>query len=97
MIYIVVSSVHRIRNADRCVYARIVELCIGNVERLFEMSEAVTADKYGKCNYREEKNCDHRGNEDDCMCNAERVSLSFGHLEKQHIIKKVGERWMLMR
>lgn len=97
LIYIVASAIQKIKDTDYCVYARIIEICMGNKERFFDMSDIVTANKDGKCDYQEERKCTYLGQEENCTCNKEKVKLAFESLEEQNLIKRVGERWILVR
>ena len=98
LVYIVASSITKIEDTDYCVYARIIELCIGNNYRFFDMNEIMTKNKEGKCDYQDENwKCTYLADFDDCTCNEEKVILAFENLAKQNIIKKVGDRWMLVR
>ena len=45
LIYIIVSAIKKIKDTDYCIYAKIIELCIGNKNRLFDISEVVTANR----------------------------------------------------
>lgn len=96
--YCIVSSIKKVKDTDYCVYARIVELCIGNKARLFEEKDIVTANRDGKCDYQDGNwQCTYLERFDDCTCNAEKVGLAFESLEKQNIIKKVGQQWVLVQ
>lgn len=98
LIYIVISSINRIKDTDYCVYARIIELCLGNKDRFFNVNDIVTANKDGKCDYQYEYwKCTYLGNAENCTCNEQKVKLAFESLEKQNIINKIGERWVLVQ
>lgn len=98
LVSLVVSSVVRIKDTDFCVYARIIELCIGNKERIFSEGEIVTANKDGKCDYQEsEWTCTYMGQQENCTCDQKKIELAFKNLEEQNIIRRVGERWMLVQ
>ena len=98
LVDIIASSITRIEDSDFCVFARIVELCIGNKEKLFVERDVKTANRDGKCDYQEEDwRCTHLGQEENCSCDDKKVALSFMHLEKQNVIRKVGNHWMLVR
>ena len=98
LVYLVATSIKKIKDTDYCVYARIVELCIGNKERFFDVSDIITANKEKKCDYLDENwQCTYLERDDECTCNEQKVRLAFANLEEQNIIKKVGERWMLVR
>ena len=55
LIYIIVSAIKKIKDTDYCIYAKIIELCIGNKNRLFDISEVVTAIGQGKVDYKADK------------------------------------------
>lgn len=98
LVYLVASSIMKIKDTDYCIYARIVELCIGSKNQFFDISDITTANKENKCDYLEENwRCTYLQNVDDCTCNIEKIRLAFANLEEQNIIKKIGERWMLVR
>ena len=98
LVYLVAASIKKIKDTDYCVYARIVELCIGNKDRFFGVSDIVTGNKENKCDYQDENwQCTYLERDDACTCNEQKVRLAFVNLEEQNIIKKVGERWMLVR
>ena len=98
LVYTVAVSIKKVKDEDYCVYARIIELCIGNKNRFFNVEDIVTANKEGKCDYQEEDwRCTYLGNDDDCICTEEKITLAFERLAEQNIITNVGERWMLMR
>lgn len=97
LIYLVVSSIQKIEDTDYCVYARIIEQCMGNKNSYFDIDDIVIANKYGKCDYQEDGwNCTYLGQEENCTCDEKKISLAFGHLSSQGIIKQVGERWKLV-
>lgn len=98
LVYAVVSAISIIEDTDYCVFSRIVELCVGNKERIFSMNDIQVKNKDGKCDYQEEDwKCTYLGQDDNCTCNKEKIKLSFLKLEKKNIIKKVGNRWMLVK
>ena len=97
LVYMIASAISKIEDTDYCVYSRIIELCIGNKERIFSKKDIITANKEGKCDYQDDCTCTYLGKQDDCTCNEEKVHLAFLSLERQNIIKSVGERWMLVR
>lgn len=98
LVYFVAASIKKIEDTDYCIYARIVELCVGNKDRFFDVSDIITANKEEKCDYQEEKwKCPYLEYADACTCNEEKVRLAFVNLTKQNIIKEVGERWMLVQ
>lgn len=98
LVYAVVSAISKIADTDYCVFSRIIELCVGNKERIFSMNDIQVKSKDGKCDYQEEDwKCTYIGQDENCTCNAEKVKLSFSQLEKKNIIKKVGNRWMLVK
>ncbi len=98
LIFVVVAAISRIEDADYCVFSRIVELCVGNKDRIFSMDDIQTKNKDGKCDYQEDNwKCTYMGQNENCTCNEEKVKLSFSRLEQQNIIKKIGERWMLVK
>lgn len=92
----IASAITKIKDTDYCVYSRIIELCIGNKERIFDISDIKTKNKDGKCDYQEEENCVYFGSNEDCTCNEEKILLSLSALEKQGIIRVVGDRFMLI-
>lgn len=96
--YNIVSSITKVNDTDYCVYARIVELCIDNKNRLFDEKDIVTANRDGKCDYQSETwECTYLGSADACTCNMDKVRLAFNNLEKENIIKKAGQKWTLVR
>lgn len=98
LIYIIVSSITKIENTDYCIYARIVELNIGNKNRFFDENDIVTANKEGKCDYQEENwKCTYLDDCDDCTCNLEKVRGAFVKLKEQNIIREVGQKWILVQ
>lgn len=98
LVYFVIASIKKVKDTDYCVYARIIELCIGNRGGFFDVKDIVTANKDGKCDYQEENwKCVYHGKNDDCTCNEQKVMLAFTNLAKQNIIKPVGDRWMLVK
>lgn len=98
LVYLVAMSIKRIQDTDYCVYARIVELSIGQQTVFFGIDDIITANKDGKCDYQDNNwKCTYFGRDDECTCNEQKVRLAFDHLEEQNIIKKVGERWKLVR
>lgn len=98
LIYIIVSAIKKIKDTDYCIYAKIIELCIGNKNRLFDISEVVTANRDGKCDYQsDEWKCIYLSQYENCNCDIRKIKLSFQSLEEQNVIKKVGERWMLVQ
>lgn len=98
LVLLVASSLVKIKDTDFCVYARIIELCIGNKERIFSESDIVTANKDGKCDYQESDwKCTYLGQQENCTCDQQKIGLIFKNLEKQSIIRRVGERWMLVQ
>lgn len=98
LVYIVVNAISYIEDTDYCIFSRIIELCIGNKERIFSINDIQTKNKDGKCDYQEDGwNCTYMGQDENCTCNEEKIELSFSNLAKKNIIKKVGERWMLVR
>lgn len=98
LVYIVATSIKKVKDTDYCVYSRIIELCIGSSERFFCVEDIVTANKQGKCDHQETGwRCTYLGNDDNCTCTREKIMLAFENLAKQGIIKNVGERWMLVR
>lgn len=97
LVDVIASSISKISDPDYCIYARIVELCIGNKEKLFDKGDIKTANRDGKCDYQEEDwKCTHLGQEENCSCNKEKLELTFLRLEEQNVIRKVGNRWMLV-
>ncbi len=96
LVFIVASSIKRIAPDDYCIYARIIEMCIGNPEKLFDINDIVTANKDGKCDYLD-VSCINQGRDSACTCNSEKVKLTFDNLEKDGVIKRVGARWMLVK
>ena len=85
LIYIVISAIQKIENTDYCIFARIVELCIGNKDSFFDIKDIVTANKDGKCDYQiEDWRCTYLHNSDNCTCNEQKVKLAFNNLEKQN-------------
>ncbi len=98
LVYVVASAIQKIEDTDYCVYARIIEICMGNKDRFFDMSDIITANKDGKCDYQEDKwKCTYLGQEENCTCNQEKVKLAFESLTEKNLIKKVGERWILAK
>lgn len=98
LIYLIMQSIKKVEDTDYCVYARIVESCMGNTEKYFSKNDIVTANKDGKCDYQEEeKECPHMSREENCTCSREKINLAFENLEQENIIKKVGERWKLVK
>lgn len=98
LVYAVVTAIKKIRDTDYCVYARIVELCIGNQDRFFEIDDIVNANREGKCDFQgDDWQCVYLGNDDDCTCNEQHVRLAFANLTEQNVIREVGDRWMLVR
>lgn len=98
LVYIVASAIQKIKDTDYCVYARIIEICMGNKDRFFDMSDIVTANKDGKCDYQDDKwKCAYLGQTENCTCDREKVELAFESLTENNLIKKVGERWILMK
>lgn len=98
LIYLVAMSIKKIEDTDYCVYSRIIEYCIGDRDRFFDVSDITTANKENKCDYQEDNwKCTYLRDGDACTCNEKKISLAFANLAKQNIIKKVGERWMLVR
>lgn len=94
----VAVALKRIKDADWCVYSRIIEQCIGNEGKLFGVSDIHPQNKDGKCDYQEDDwTCPHFSEDENCTCNAEKIQLTFDRLEEQSVIKRVGERWMLVR
>ena len=73
-------------------------MCIGNKNRLFDISEVVTANRDGKCDYQsDEWKCIYLSQYENYNCDIRKIKLSFQSLEEQNVIKKVGERWMLVQ
>lgn len=98
LVYILASAIQKIEDTDYCVYARIIEICMGNKDRFFDMSDIVTANNDGKCDYQEEEwKCTYLGQREDCTCNRENVKRAFESLTEKNLIKKVGERWILVQ
>ncbi len=98
LLYTIATAIQRIEADDYCVFARIVELCVGNKDRIFSCSEICPPDKDGKCNYQSELcRCPHFGSEDDCCCTPTKVEVAVQHLQEQNIIKAVGKGWRLVR
>jgi hypothetical protein len=98
LVYYVISSIKYIEDTDYCIFSRIVELCIGNKDRLFGLSDIVTANKDNKCDYQDDEwRCPYLGKDDVCTCNEEKVSLTLRNLENKNVIRKVGNMWMLQR
>lgn len=98
LVYIIFSAIKKIKDTDYCVYARIIELQMGNKNIFFEQKDILTANKDGKCDYQNDDwKCTYLQNTDDCTCNKEKVKLAFEDLEEQKVIKKVGTRWCLVQ
>ena len=98
LVSIVVSAISKIEDTDYCVFSRIVELCVGNKEKIFSINDIKTQNKDGKCDYQEDDwRCIYMGRDENCTCNKEKIELSFLKLEQQNIIKRIGERWMLVK
>lgn len=98
LIYIIANAISKIDDTDYCVFSRIIELCVGNKEKFFNVNDVHTKNKDGKCDYQEDDwKCTYLGQHENCTCNEEKIKLSFLNLENKSIIKKIGERWMLVR
>lgn len=98
LIYLIATSIKKIEDTDYCVYARIIENSIGKNDRFFDLTDIYSIFQNPKCDFRDEKwTCPYLGRDDDCTCNKEKVNLAIEALERQGIIKKVGERWVLNR
>lgn len=98
LVYAVVSAISKIEDTDYCVFSRIVELCVGNKERIFSMNDIQTKNKDGKCDYQEDNwECTYMGQNESCTCNKQKIELSFSKLEQKNIIKQIGDRWMLVK
>ena len=98
LVYAVVSAISKIEDIDYCVFSRIIELCVGNKERIFSLNDIQTKNRDGKCDYQENDwKCTYISQNEDCTCNKEKIEFSFLSLEKKNIIKKVGDRWMLVK
>lgn len=96
--YIIFSSIKKIEDTNYCIYARIIELHMGNKKIFFGQNDILTANKDGKCDYLSDNwKCTYLQNTDDCTCNKEKIELAFERLEEQKIIKKVGTRWCLVQ
>lgn len=98
LVYLVVSSLKKIKDTDYCIYARILELYIKNKNSFFDEKNIITANKEGKCDYQEiDWKCTYLGKDDNCTCSEQKIKLAFTSLENQNIIRKVGEHWLLVR
>lgn len=97
LVYNIITSIQKIADKNYCVYARIVELCIGNRDRLIDMSEIITANRDGKCDYLDPKwKCPHLKKYENCNCKMEEIQKALNELAEQNILKKIGERWQLV-
>lgn len=96
LIYVICVAMQHIKDEDYCVFSRIIELNIGNKGRLFSFGEIVTANKEHKCDFQDENwICPYLREYDECINSDEKIRLSFGQLEDQNVIKKVGDFWVL--
>ena len=96
LLYVICESMQYIKDEDYCVFARMIELNIGNKGRLFSFDEIRTANKDKKCDYLDENwKCPYLREYDECINSDEKIWLSFNRLEKQAVIKKVGNFWVL--
>ncbi len=96
--YVIIAAVSKIEDRDYCVFSRIIELCVENNDRSFSINDIQTQNKDGKCDYQNgDKKCVYMGKYEDCTCNKGEIGLSFQNLENKNIIRKIGDRWMLVR
>lgn len=96
LLYVICEAVRHVENIDYCVFARIIELNIGNKGTLFSIDEIKTFNKEKKCDYQDENwKCPYLRENDDCINTNEKIKLSLENLERQDIIKKVGNFWVL--
>lgn len=98
LVYLIAKSIERIKDTDYCIYSRIIELCMGSRDKFFDEKSIITANKDGKCDYQEDEwKCTYLLENDTCTCNEEKIRLALNNLEEQEIIKKIGERWLLVQ
>ncbi|MCM1122150.1 MAG: hypothetical protein NC416_06180 [Eubacterium sp.] len=96
LLYVICEAVRHVSDIDYCVFARIIELNIGNKGTLFGVDEIKTANKEGKCDYQDENwKCPYLRENDDCINTNEKIKLSLENLERKDIVKKVGSFWVL--
>lgn len=96
LVYHIVTSIQKIPDQSYCVYARIIELCIGNKERLINFDEIKTANRDGKCDYLDPKwKCPYLGNIENCNCTNEDIQKALNDLAAKNVLKQVGTRWKL--
>lgn len=97
LVFIILNSIKKIEDTDYCVFSRILELCVGDKEKLFSISDIETSNSDGKCDYQEDEwKCTYLGQHEACTCNTEKVKLSFDNLTQKGVLKRVGNRWMLV-
>lgn len=96
LLYVICEAVQHVKDIDYCVFARIIELNIGNKGTLFSIDEIKILNKEKKCDYQDENwKCPYLRENDDCINTSEKIKLSLQNLERQDIIKKVGNFWVL--
>lgn len=97
LVYDIISSIQKVKDENYCVYARIIELCIGNRDRLIDINEIITANRDGKCDYLDSKwKCPYLKKYENCDCKMEEIQKALNKLTEQNILKKIGERWQLV-
>lgn len=98
LVYNIVTAIKKIPDADYCVYARIIELCIGNKDRLIEINDIITANRDGYCDYLDSNwKCPYLGKAENCNCGKERIREALDDLTQKNILKRIGTRWKLIR
>lgn len=98
LVYLIYSSIKKIKDTDYCVFSRIIELNIGIKGKFFSISDIVTANKDGKCDYQEDNwKCTYMAQNENCTCNEKKVELALKKLSEQNIIKPVGDYWILIQ
>jgi hypothetical protein len=96
LLYVICTAIQRVKDEDYCVFARIIELNVGNKGKLFSSDQIVTANKDHKCDFQSEHwQCPYLQNDDECTNSFEKIQLSLMQLEKQNVITKMGNCWVL--